>query len=51
LEEKGRDKHEQRENYRDEIAGFGIGDLAGKNLDSILEVDPRDVKAESIAGE
>jgi len=51
LEEKGCNKHEQCKNYRDEIARFGIGELAGKNLDSILEVDPGDVKAKSITGE
>ena len=56
LEEEGGNEHEEGDDDGDEGAGgvlgaSGLGELAGDNLDAVLEVDPGDVEAEGVAGE
>jgi hypothetical protein len=50
LKEEGGDEHKEGEDDGGEIAGSRIRELAGENLDSVLEIHPRYVESECIAG-
>ena len=52
LKEEARNKHDESKNNLHEGSFDGrVGKLARQDLDSVLQVDPGDEKAEGVAGE